>query len=151
MGHTYAEMFPNGEDKTFYQRYARYQQECAREISDIIEKNPIKNQGIQVGDKLRLYLPLLGMSRIRFDNKGESHRIRKLFGATAHYYSSDIWALAYCDEFTVWDKTTIKSNLRNEKTYLVRINKPQPSLDLFPNWVDIRYFSKEVNFHHNNI
>ncbi len=148
MGHTYAEMHVQGEE-TFFRRYAQYQQRCAKEISDIIEKNPIKNEDIQIGDRLSLYEPLLGLSKVRFDNKGEHNMIRELFASTAQYYSMNMWALAYRDFFTVWDiRTEIVHG--KETGHFVRIDEPpKPSralsfaFDWNPDWVDIRYFSKK--------
>jgi hypothetical protein len=147
MGHSYAEMYFPGEE-TFIQRYARYQQACATEISDIIEKNPIRNEEIELGDKLELYEPLLGISKIRFENTGEFHQIRKLFDPGAQYYSMDMWVLAFQNIFTVRGKRTItqpRDDLKNhtETLHLVRVDSQRKCLDWNPSWLDIRYFSKK--------
>lgn len=138
MGHYYSERHHPGEE-TFHQRYADYQKACAKEISDIIEKNPIKLEDTNVGDKLKLYSPLHGMSKVRFENKGESHKIRELFAPTAHYYSMNMWPLASVNFFTVWGKMT-ESICGKEKNHFIRISKPN-LFDWNPGWIDIRYFS----------
>lgn len=144
MGHTYAEMHYPGEE-TFFQRFAQYQQRCAKEISDIIEKNPIKNEDINIGDRVELYEPLRGLSKVRFNNTERFHKIRELFAPTAQYFSMNMWALAYGDLFRVWNKKTITQHVgkREESCHLIRIDEPDKFLDWNPDWVDIRYFSKE--------
>ena len=148
MGHTYAEMHYPGEE-TFPQRYVEYQQRCAREISDIIEKNPIKNEDIEIGDRIGLYEPLLGLSKVRFENEGRYNPIRALFASTAHYYSMNMWVLAYEEQFRVFGKRTVtepvsRDDLSHEKIlHLIRVDEPSEFLDWNPYWIDIRYFSKK--------
>lgn len=120
-----------------------YKLKCAREISDIVKKNKIKNEEINIGDKLKLYPPLLEKSKIRFDNKGEYHQIKEFFDPHAGWYSLEMQSLAYSEEFTVYDKKTTKDNIRNKESYQVRINPKRPDFDLFQKWVNIKYFSKK--------
>ncbi len=142
MGHYYGEMFPRGEDKTFHQRWADYQRECAIEISEIIKNNPIKFEEVNIGDELTLYAPLKELSKVRFDNEGEFRRIRELFGARAKFYGFEMWALSWGDNFKVHDKREVKNNLENKTYPQVRIDKSR-DFDFPQYWVGIKYFSKK--------
>jgi len=144
MGHYCAEMFPNGEDRDFSYRWAKYQQECAREIEEIISKNPIKFEEIKLGEKLSLYAPLKSLSKIRFDNEGEFHKIRELFDCRMKYYSWGLWALSYIDDFTVYDKR-VDLYRETEKHPLIRINKINREFDWLQYWVGVKYFEKKVS------
>jgi hypothetical protein len=150
MGHYYAEMFPNGEDHTFHQRYFDYQRECGKEIDDIIQKNPIKFEEINIGDELTIYEPLKGLSKITFDKKEERHKIRELFDCRAKYYGWDLWALAHTDNFTVYDKRVdIYRDI--EKNPLIRISAPPKQFGKYApidwvtvqHWVSPKYFQKK--------
>lgn len=149
MGHYYGDMFPHGEDKTFDFRYARYKQACAREISEIVKGNPIKFEEIEIGDGLTLYEPLKGLSKIRFDNKGEFHKIRELFSSRAKCYDWDFWSLVYCDNFTCYDK---RIDICREREFpLIRISSPPQQVGkynpvdwpVFQHWVSPKYFRKK--------
>ena len=131
-----AELSGKEKDETFHSRWVEYQRERAKEISDIIGSNPIQFEEIKIGESLVLYAPLNGISKIRFDNKGESHIIKELFKPSAGYYNDlGIWSLFCNDEFSVYDK--------NPKSFTLRIDKPTKDLlPLFPKWIDFRYFSK---------
>ena len=151
MGHTYAEMHVQGEE-TFHQRYSDYQQACAREISRIIKRNPIKDKDIQIGDRVELYEPLRGLSKVRFENRGECNKIRELFAPTAQYFSMNMWALAYEDLFEVWNKREVIQHVgkREETSHFIRIDEPPKpfrsmtiAFDWNPHWVEIKYFSKK--------
>ncbi len=142
MGHYYAEMFPDGEDKTFDQRWADYQKACAIEISNLVRNNPIKPEEINIGDELTLYFPLKELSKIRFDNRGEFHRIRDLFGCRAKVYSFEMWTLYWADNFKIYDKREVKDNLENKTFPQVRIDKPR-IFDFPQFWVNIQYFEKK--------
>jgi len=141
MGHYRSEMFPNGKDREFKQRWVRYQQACAREIEEIISKNPIKFKEVFVVEKVRLYSPLNKLSKIIFDDD-EPRAIKELFGSSANYYSPEMWPLAWGGNFVVYDK--------RENDLSLRINEiPKDSFDLFPAWVNMKYFEPIV-IHHNN-
>ncbi len=140
MGHYYAEMFPNGEDKTFGFRWADYQKACAREISDIIKENPIKLDEVEIGDELTLYEPLKGLSKIRFDDEGEFHKIRELFGSRAKYSSWEFWSLANCDNFTCYDKRIVTCD--GKEFPEVRTDKPR-KFDWPQFWLPLKYFQKK--------
>ena len=144
MGHYYAEMFPNGRDDTFNFRYAKYKQECVKEISDIIKNNPISFEEIDVGDKLTLYSPLKELSKIKFDNLGEYHKIRERFSLDAQIYGIEMSSLSWIDKFKVYDKREMKLNdTENTKWYEVRIDEPdEKAFQPFPRWINIRYFEK---------
>jgi len=151
MGHYYAEMFPNGRDTTFDQRYFDYQRECGKEIDKIIRKNPIKFEEVNIGDGLTLYEPLKGLSAIRFDDEGEFHKIRDLFSCRAKYYNLNLWSLATCDNFTVYDKR-VDTYHDTEKHPLIRIDIPAKNIPgrlkiidfpVFQHWVSIKYFQKK--------
>ena len=148
MGHYYAEMFPNERDDTFDFRYAKYKQECAREISDIIKDNPISFEEINVGDKLTLYLPLKGLSKIRFDNHGEYHKIRERFSSGAKIYGIEMSLLSWVDEFEVFDKREMKLNddmdeMKKTRWYEIRIDEPDRKVcQPFPRWINIKYVEK---------
>ena len=124
----------------FRQSFSEYQQECSREISDLIEKNPIKFEDIRVGDILKLYSPLHGVSKV---NRDGEHKIRELFAPCAGYVSSNMWALASKNFFRVWD---LREEIIFDKVsgHLVRIDEPSLPFDWNPHWVDIRYFSTTV-------
>jgi hypothetical protein len=137
MGHYYVGMFPKGEDKNFGERWARYQQACAREIEEIISKNPIKFEDILVGKKVGLYSPLKELSKIKFDEENEPHVIKVLFRSSANFYGMEMWRLFWADNFVIYDK--------REKDFHLRISPvPKNNLDLFPAWVDFRYFEKII-------
>jgi hypothetical protein len=143
MGHYYCDMFPNGRDETFYSRYAKYKQDRRGEIDDIISENPIKYKEIKIGDKLTLYAPLKGLSKIRFDDKGEFHKIREAFELSSQIYGISMNLLSSCNRFTVYDKRKMKINPENTKWYEIRIDEPSKKfLDWLPYWVDIEYFEK---------
>ena len=141
MGHYAAEMSPDGEDKTFDQRWVNYQRACAIEISKLVRNNPIKFEEINIGDELTLYSPLKELSKIRFDNRGEFHRIRELFGCRAKVYSFEMWTLYWADKFRVYDKREVKDNLENKTFPQIRIDKPR-IFDFPQFWVGIEYFEK---------
>jgi hypothetical protein len=136
-----AEIFSNGENNTFQKRWAEYQKECALEISNIIKKNPIKFEEVNIGEKLTLYTPLKGLSKIRFDNLGEFTPIKELFRAEAHYYCIGMWSLAWMNEFTVYDKRETSNNLE-KKTSQIRIERPIEKNDIFSKWINLKYFEK---------
>ena len=142
MGHDYAEMFPSGEDLTFNQRWVNYQRRCAREISEIIKDNPITFEELNIGDELTLYAPLKGLSKIRFDNKGEFHRMRELFGCREKVYSFEMWTLYWADDFKIYDKRETKDNLENKTFPQIRIDKPR-IFDFPQFWINIQYFEKK--------
>ena len=133
MGHYAAEMSPDGEDKTFDQRWADYQRACAIEISKLVKNNPIKFEEINIGDELTLYSPLKELSKIRFDNRGEFHRIRELFGCRAKVYSFEMWTLYWADKFRVYDKREVRDNL--EKKLFRRLELTSPEFLTFLNFV----------------
>ena len=132
MGHYAAEMSPDGEDKTFDQRWADYQRACAIEISKLVKNNPIKFEEINIGDELTLYSPLKELSKIRFDNRGEFHRIRELFGCRAKVYSFEMWTLYWADKFRVYDKREVRDNL--EKKLFRRLELTSPEFLTFLNF-----------------
>lgn len=147
MGHYYSDMFPNGEDKTFDERYAKYRKERAREIYDIILTNPIKFEEINIGDKLTLYSPLKGLSKIRFDDKGKFHKIRDFFNVSSGYYSEGKSCLSWRDEFKVYDMRRMKLNssleIENTNWDEVRVNAPRKDyFNTLPRWIHIKYFEK---------
>ena len=132
MGHYAAEMSPDGEDKTFDQRWVNYQRACAIEISKLVRNNPIKFEEITIGDELTLYSPLKELSKIRFDNRGEFHRIRELFGCRAKVYSFEMWTLYWADKFRVYDKREVRDNL--EKKLFRRLELTSPEFLTFLNF-----------------
>jgi hypothetical protein len=150
MGHYYAEMFPRGKDNTFYQRWADYQRERAIEIEKIISKNPIEFEEIEIGEKLFIYAPLKGISKISFDNDKDFPLIRSLFSSSEHYYGWSLWPLATGDNFTVYDKR-VDVYRETEKHPLLRISSPPephgkyPAFDFstFQHWVSPKFFQKK--------
>jgi len=141
MGHYFAEV-RSEEDNNFSEKYIGYKLKRAREISDIIEKNKIKNEDIKIGDKLKLYSPLLKKSKFRFNNFGDFSQIREFFSMGTNWYSPEMSSLSCVDEFMVYEKRLIKNNLINKVGHQIRIH-PKRGLDLFPSWINIKYFSKE--------
>ena len=143
MGHYYADMFPKGEDPTFYQRYADYQRECAKEIYRITAKNPIKFEEIKLGDKLTLYAPLKGISKVKFDNKRENHDITDLFKCTAKYFGWEMGALSFNDTFVCHGKRKVIDNLEKKSYPQIRIDSPKDGFDFPQYWIEIKYFQKK--------
>jgi hypothetical protein len=150
MGHYYAEMYPNGEDHDFGTRWANYQKKRATEINKIISQNPIEFEEISIGDKLSIYAPLKGLSKIRFNDQGEFLPIRDLFDCRSRYYSWEMWNLALFDEFTVYDKKEVKDSLGGKTHSQIRTNViPREgsnyNLDwpMFEHWISIKYFQKK--------
>lgn len=112
-----------------------YQQACAREIDEIIFRNPIKFEDFFVGERIKLYFPLKGFSKLKFEENEPTHRLRELFRISSNYCNPEMWNLFWNDSFLVYDK--------NEKEDTLRISrKPKNYLDLFPAWIDFRYFEK---------
>ncbi|MCK9595897.1 hypothetical protein M0R19_01800 [Candidatus Pacearchaeota archaeon] len=142
MGHYAAEMPSREEIEKFHEQYRNYQNKRAREISNIIKKNKIKLDDINLGDTLVLYPPLLKKSKHRFADYEDYEPIRKFFDSRVGYYDFSMWTLAWLDEFTVYDKSFTQDNLRNERTDLVRIDKPR-EWNFFQKWIPIQYFSKK--------
>jgi hypothetical protein len=129
----YTERFPKEEDKSFTERGVRYQQECVREVDEIISKNLVRFEDFDIGEKIRLYFPLKELSKIKFDENDEPHRIREIFKMSNKCYGLEMCNLFWNDSFTIYDK--------NERDNTLRISeKPKNVLDLFPAWVDFRYF-----------
>jgi hypothetical protein len=139
MGHSYVDMFPRGKDKTFGFRYAKHKKRCLREISDIIEKNPITFEEITIGDDLTLYAPLKGLSKIRFDDEGEFELIQRRFGRMGGLFEMHMWELGDNHDFVVYDKDG-----RRKEYPLVRIDKPSTKFVQWnPSWIYIKYFEKK--------
>jgi hypothetical protein len=134
MGHYYAEMFQNGQDIDFERSWAEYQKDRAQEIKEIISRNPIKFEEIVVGDRINLYSPLKGWSKIHF-REDPPEKIRAFFERQNFYYKPGLWMLFAYDDFTIYDK--------NERDNTLRISKPPKGfLDMFPAWIYFRYFEK---------
>jgi hypothetical protein len=134
MGHYCAEMFPNGEDRDFSYRWAKYQQACAREINKIISRNPIQFEKVVVGERVNLYSPLNRLSQVRFDDD-KPHIIKEFFGSSARYYGPEMWALSDNRDFVVYDKR------KGDLTFRISpiLNN---CIDMFPAWIYFRYFEK---------
>jgi len=145
MGHYLSEMNPNGiTDIEIQIQLANYHKACRKEISHIIETNPISFKEINVGDKLTLYSPLKGLSKIRFDKREERHKIREFFKLEMVGIVGG--ALYQCDKFEVYDKREMKLNdnineRKKTRWYEVRIDEPR-SFDWLPHWIYIKYFEK---------
>jgi len=94
-----------------------------------------------------LYSPLKELSKIRFDNKGECHKIRELFRAEAHFYDAIMWQLAWIDNFTIYDKREISYENKNHVTKYpqIKISKPLEGIiiPLFDDWINLKYFEKK--------
>ena len=130
---SYTEMFLNEKDKDSRGNWVEYQKECTREIDEIISKNLVMFEDFNIGEKIRLYSPLKELSKIKFDENDEPHRIREIFKMSNKCYGLEMCNLFWNDSFTIYNK--------NERDNTLRISeKPKNVLDLFPAWVDFRYF-----------
>jgi len=131
----YAEVFSKKKKDDFSERIVRYQRECAKEIEEIISKNSIRFDDFFIGEKIRLYSPLKELSKIKLDENEPFHKVRELFRSSANYYNSEMSNLFWNDYFVVYDK--------NERENTLKISeKPKNCLDIFPAWIDFRYFEK---------
>jgi hypothetical protein len=141
MDHYYAEMC-SGDERDFSERYMAYKLKRVGEISKIIKKNKIKNKDLNLGEKVKLFPPLLEKSKIRFGDYSEFEQIREFFSYRNNWYGFEMNFLAYLDEFIVYDKRGVRNNLEDKTSYQIRIN-PKRNFDFHQNWVNIRYFSKK--------
>jgi len=148
MGDYDIEVFPDEWDNASLQRFALYTEARSREISDIIGRNSIECEDVRIGEKLKLYPPLLERSQIRLNGERGGPVIRSFFDPMANYYPPPMWPLAIDDEFVVYDKRTLTDDNSRETISQIRISRPpKKSLreirGLFSGWIDIRHFSRK--------
>jgi hypothetical protein len=150
MGHYAAEMFPEGKDKfnrdleLSRKRELKQSLQILREIENIISKNPIKLEDIELNEELVIYEPLKRRSKYNFDHFEHSPIIKSFFNS--FNVCDSLYCLSYKDKFIVYGKqiiTYFEVELRKDlETSLIQVSKPV-TFDWNPTLIPIQYFQKK--------
>ncbi len=132
MGHTAAEFLSEEESLRLRTEWKAYRNERMKEISDIVNNNPIDINDVEIGDTLRIYHPLDELTGVTEQYpRYEPQKIRRLFSIHSGLYDVRMHPLSFKNRFHVY----------NKRMNQVRIDSPK-KMDWLPYYIDIKFFEK---------